>query len=80
MAFGRSGDGSRRWRREAPGLTMVRLGLMTAGLILWGYGAHADVDWLRLLGIGVFIVVVALRFWPGGSREPHDPDSNEPRE
>jgi protein-S-isoprenylcysteine O-methyltransferase Ste14 len=58
---------------EHPWLTTVRLGLTVAGLILFGYGVHADVEWLRWVGIAFFAIVVALRFWPSrsiGNGEP----------
>ena len=75
MVFG--GGRPHRWRRESPGLTTVRLGLTAAGLILWGYGAHADVEWLRWVGIGVFAVVVALQFWPRPSDDSSDAESDQ---
>jgi hypothetical protein len=62
------GDRHRR-RPEAPGLTRVRLGLTVAGIILWGYGAHAEVAWLRWTGIGLFAATVVLGFWRGSGRD-----------
>ena len=44
------------------GLTQAKLGLALAGLILWGYGARVDVDWLRWVGIGLLAVAAILRF------------------
>jgi hypothetical protein len=43
-------------------LTQLKLGLIVAGLIVWGYAARADIAWLRWVGIGFFAVAVALRF------------------
>lgn len=56
---------------------MVRLGLTVSGLIVWGYGAHADVEWLRLVGIGLFVVVILLRYWPGRSTDVHDSNNGD---
>jgi hypothetical protein len=44
------------------GLTQAKLGLAVAGLILWGYGARVDVDWLRWVGIGFLAAAAILRF------------------
>jgi len=43
-------------------LSQLKLGLLAAGLIAWGYGARADIGWLRWVGIGFFAIAVALRF------------------
>jgi hypothetical protein len=61
---------------QAPGITRLRLGLAAAGLVLWGYGVRADINWLRWVGIGYFAVAVALRFW--GRRPPADKDDEPP--
>jgi hypothetical protein len=66
-----------RGRHEAPGLTRIRLGLTLAGLILWGYGAHADVEWLRWTGIALFAVTVALQLVR--ARSEHS-DANAPND
>ena len=44
------------------GLSHVKLGLLAAGLILWGYGARADIEWLRWAGIVLIAIAAALRF------------------
>ena len=44
------------------GLTQAKLGLAVAGLILWGYGARVDVNWLRWVGIGFLAAAAILRF------------------
>ncbi|HEY7234159.1 MAG TPA: hypothetical protein VH539_08405 [Gemmatimonadaceae bacterium] len=44
------------------GLTQAKLGLAVAGLILWGYGARVDVEWLRWAGIGFLAAAAILRF------------------
>jgi len=43
-------------------LTQLKLGILIAGLIVWGYGARVDNPWLRWVGIGFFAVAVVLRF------------------
>ena len=43
-------------------LNQLKLGLVIAGLIVWGYGARVDISWLRWVGIGLFAVAVVLRF------------------
>ena len=43
-------------------LTQLKLGLVAAGLIVWGYGVRTDVSWLRLIGIGFFVAAAVLRF------------------
>lgn len=44
------------------GLTQAKLGLALAGLILWGYGARVDIEWLRWVGIGFLAAAAILRF------------------
>jgi hypothetical protein len=44
-------------------LSHFRLGMAAAGVILWGYGARADVEWLRWTGIAFLAVSVILRLW-----------------
>jgi hypothetical protein len=44
------------------GLTQLKLGLALIGLILWGYGARAEVEWLRWVGIGFLAASAVLRF------------------
>lgn len=76
MAFGFGGSGFRA-RREAPYVTTLRLGLTLAGLILFGYGVHAEVEWLRWMGIALFVIVVVLRFWPHGPPPNADDRSDD---
>ena len=55
------------------GLTQAKLGLALAGLILFGYGARSDIEWLRWVGIGFLAAAAVLRFvGPRSSR--HGPD------
>ena len=54
-------------------LTQLKLGLAIVGLILWGYGARADVSWLRWTGIGFLAAAAALRFW----RRRAEPDEGK---
>ena len=58
------------------GLTQLKLGLAVAGLILWGYGARVDVEWLRWTGIVLLATAAVLRFiGPRSSRRgPHTSD------
>ncbi len=74
------GVGRRSWREEKPWVTRLRAGLMVSGLIVWGYGVHVDVEWLRLTGIGVFVVTFLIGAWSARSARRHytDPgDSND---
>lgn len=44
-------------------LSQLKLGLALAGLIIWGYGVRADINWLRWIGIGFLAAAAVLRFW-----------------
>jgi hypothetical protein len=61
-------------------LSHVKLGLLAAGLILWGYGVRSDLEWLRWGGIGFMALAAALRFVgrKRGEREVEGPP-NESR-
>jgi hypothetical protein len=51
------------------GLTQLKLGLAVAGLMLWGYGVRAEVDWLRWTGIAFLALAAVSRFFgPRSSR------------
>jgi len=69
-------DRARRLRAEPSWLTQLKLGLAIAGIIMWGYGARADVNWLRWAGIVFLAASVAVRFLfrqrPSPEDEPHD--------
>lgn len=56
-------------------LSHVKLGLLAAGLILWGYGARADIEWLRWMGIALIAVAAVLRFI-GRRSSRRGPDGN----
>lgn len=43
-------------------LSHLKLGLLAAGLILWGYGVRAEIEWLRWTGIALMAVAAVLRF------------------
>jgi hypothetical protein len=43
--------------------TIAQLALLAVGLILWGYGARVDDEWLRWIGIGCFAAAVVLRLF-----------------
>jgi hypothetical protein len=50
-------------------LTQLKLGLILAGLVVWGYGVRTDISWLRLAGIALFAAAVIVRFFgPRSSR------------
>jgi hypothetical protein len=61
------------------GLTQVKLGLAIAGLILWGYGVRAEIEWMRWTGIAFLAAAAISRFFgPRSSRRsPHD-ESKKP--
>lgn len=65
-------DRARRLRPEPSWHTQLKLGLAVVGLILWGYGARVDVEWLRWTGIGFLAASVAARFWFRRSRRSDD--------
>lgn len=52
----------------------LRLGLALTGLVLFGYGAHADVSWLRWTGICFLGASLLARFLPGGRASRRDAD------
>jgi hypothetical protein len=54
-------------------LSHVKLGLLAAGLVLWGYGVRSDMEWLRWAGIGFMAVAAALRF-VGRKRRDREPE------
>lgn len=71
--------GGRSWRRQDSRIAQLRLGLTVAGIILWGYGAHRDIEWLRWSGIGLFVVTLVLGFWKRGPVEYADERDDQPR-
>jgi hypothetical protein len=64
-------------------LSHLKLGFALAGLILWGYGVRAEVEWLRWTGIAFLAASAILRFFgPRSSRRsPYEPtdDSKDQR-
>jgi hypothetical protein len=56
-------DRARRLRGEPSWLTQLKLGFALAGVILWAYGARADIEWLRWAGIGFLALSVFVRLW-----------------
>jgi hypothetical protein len=44
-------------------LSHLKLGLALAGVLIFGYGVRADIDWLRWVGIGFLAAAAVLRFW-----------------
>lgn len=75
------GVGRRSWREEKPWVTRLRAGLMVSGLIVWGYGVHVDVEWLRLTGIGVFAATFLIGAWSARTSRRHydGPPDDSPR-
>ena len=57
-------------------LSHVKLGLATAGVILFAYGVRAELSWLRWAGIVFLAGATALRFW---DRRPRS-DEESPAE
>jgi hypothetical protein len=56
--------------------TPVQLALAAMGLIVWGFGARTDDEFLTWIGIGFFAVAFLLRFW----KEPQRSSGDEPDE
>jgi len=56
-------------------VTQLTLGLALAGLVLWGYGVRADVNWLRWTGIGFLGAAAVLRFFGPRSSRRGDRDT-----
>jgi hypothetical protein len=62
-------------------LAGIKLALVAAGIGVWGYGARIDAPRVRVAGMIVLAVAVALRFLPRSVREridgrgPTDTDS-----
>jgi hypothetical protein len=57
-------------------LSQLKLGLAAIGVILFAYGARADVNYLRWTGIAFLAAAVALRFWR--RRPPQDGEQGKP--
>jgi len=49
-------------------VSQLKLGLALAGLILWGYGVRAEINWLRWVGIGFLAAAAVMRFWKPRSK------------
>ncbi len=49
-------------------ISQLKLGLALAGLILWGYGVRAEINWLRWVGIGFLAAAAVMRFWKPRSK------------
>lgn len=69
------GLGGRSWRDEKTWVTRLRAGLMLSGLIVWGYGAHVDVEWLRLTGIALFAITFIIGAWSARTSRRHYPST-----
>jgi hypothetical protein len=53
-------------------LTTIRLVIAASGIALFGYGARADEERVRLAGILVIAVALALRLLPGSVKQRID--------
>ena len=43
-------------------LLQVRIGIAVIGVIVWGYGVRFDEPVTRMVGIGLFLLALLLRF------------------
>lgn len=68
-------------------LALIKFVIAAAGILVWGYGARVDSEHIRLAGMIVIAVAVALRFLPASARErlggaapppPPQPDDDRP--
>ena len=79
MVFSPQRDRARRLKGEPFWLTQLKLGLAVVGLILWSYGARADIEWLRWVGIAFLAASVVVRLWfrrrGGDDHSTDDPES-----
>ena len=53
-------------------LALIKVALAAVGIVVWGYGARIDNAHLRLAGMGVLVVAVALRLLPRSVRDRID--------
>ena len=54
-------------------LLRARIVLTLVGVAVWGYGQRMDLSGVRVAGIGILAISLALRFAPRRWRE-HDPN------
>ena len=59
----------------------LKLGLATAGVILFGYGVRVESNWMRWTGIGFLAAAAIMRFWrrKAPPRDEHDGPSGRSR-
>lgn len=55
-------------------LMQIRVVVAVIGVIVWGYGVAGDHSTIRLVGIGLLLVALVLRF--AKRQAPRDSDSN----
>jgi hypothetical protein len=53
-------------------LVLIKLGLAATGILVWGYGTRIDNERMRLAGMIVLAVAVALRLLPRSWRDRID--------
>jgi hypothetical protein len=69
-------DRARRLKSEPSWLTQLKLGVAIVGIVLWAYGARADIEWLRWTGIGFLAASVLVRLWFRRRDEAADDESD----
>jgi len=50
-------------------LALIKVALAAVGIVVWGYGTRIDSAHLRLAGMIVLVVAVALRLLPRSLRD-----------
>jgi hypothetical protein len=61
-------------------ILIARVTLTLVGVIVWAYGFRANEPNIRLVGIAILVVSIALRFVPKrwlGEPETRDPDAGD---
>jgi hypothetical protein len=53
-------------------LVMLRVVLLLVAVVVWGYGYRVDDANIRLAGIAIMVIALAMRFF--GRRPPRDRD------
>jgi hypothetical protein len=53
-------------------LALIKLSIAAIGIVVWGYGTRIDDEHIRLAGMIVLVVAVAMRLLPRGLRRRID--------
>ena len=53
-------------------LALIKVALAAVGIIVWGYGTRVDDAQLRMVGMSLLVVAVALRLLPRAWRDRID--------